>query len=753
MQQRPFLFVLLLSICLPLQATVFQVTSIGDTGPGSLRELIATASDLDTIEFTIQGPIFLQSNILVNTSVFLIGQEAGDVVLSSSGSNRIFDVANDITLHLYHLTLRDGYTGGLGQEGGGAIRNSGTVFATDCLFLNNSAEFGGAISNASFGRDTSLLYLERCSFIGNKAYKGDSTTLSLPTGGALYADTREYGYTEIKANNCTFSGNHADQSGGILFLREIPFGNSRVSFRHCTLVKNSASTGVGGIHSELGRFPIFEACILAENTGDLQNPNLKGTFKTEGNNLLEDTLGADFNSPPLTSDMIGGETGLIDLVKFSPRRWLHALTCTSLANEHISPTDAPSTDQRGETRVGMAEIGAYERVESKDLGLINTDDSGLGSFRFLVAFHCPGTAYQLPAVNDTIHLTSPILISNDVHFVVDPTSRIILSGDDSTRIFEVMSKGSLTLDGFTLTNGASGNVGGGAINNKGDLNLLNSSLMYHKAAGGGAIANYAESGDTVRFTALNSTFSHNIAEWLDGGAIDNRSFGGKVISDISSCTFAFNEAFVRGGAIHNGEGMTLSMGNTLIDRNIAPTGEQFYGDFQSEGYNLIRNPEGIGVGISPTDVIDIPSNIFKLDQYGGPTPTHALPVYSVAVDAGNPAGAGIETDQRGLLRVFGSTVDIGAVEYQGLTSTEDDLTITGLRLYPNPGKEFQLEFNYKEGPTTLRLLNMAGQTVWKSSLNTDSQSSILIDPDVPSGTYLLHIVSQMSRQTLRVIVQ
>lgn len=752
MKPRHFLSVILIVYCFPLHATTFQVTSNGDSGPGSLRELMASANTLDTIEFAIQGPIYLQSYIQVTTSLYLIGEETGEVILSTSGANRIFDVSNDITLHLYHLTLRDGYTGGLAQEGGGAIRNSGTVYATDCLFLNNAAESGGAITNVSFGGDTSLLYLDRCSFIGNRAYAGDSTTLSIPTGGAIYSDTREYGFTEIEATNCTFSGNHADESGGVLFLREIPFGKSRVSFRHCTLVNNSAGIGVGGVHTELGRFPVFEATILADNTGDAQYPNLKGTFQTDGNNFFEDTLGADFNSAALPSDIVGGESGTIDLVQFSPRQWLHALACSSPANEHISPANAPIFDQRGEARVGMAEIGAYERVEAKDLGLTNTDDSGLGSFRFLVAFICPGTVYQLPPVADTIHLISPIIVGEEAHFVVDPTSSIILSGNDRSRLFSILPTASLTLDGFTITKGAAGNVGGGAILNNGTLHLKNSSLVNNKAAGGGAIANYAASGDTTYFTAINSTFSNNIAEWLDGGAIDSRSFGGEIMSEVRSCTFAFNEAFVRGGAIYVGSGNTFIMGNTILDRNLAPTGEQFYGDFESEGYNLIRNPEGIGTGISSTDVIDIPSNLFALNQYGGPTPTHALPIYSVAVDAGNPAGAGIDTDQRGLLRVFGSTTDIGAVEYQGLTSTDDKVVVAGIRIFPNPGQAFTLEFDNKEGLTDLSLVNVAGQTVWQSSLDTDLVSSMLIQPDLPHGTYLLHIASQIRRQTLRVVV-
>lgn len=752
MQFRFILLFLFLTSSLTASATIWVVSSSADTGTGSLREIVTNAADGDTITFSVNSPIQLEDDIQLGISLVMIGDASGNDIISTTGQSRIFDLANDQTLRLEHLTLSNGYTGGLAQEGGGAIRNSGTVYATDCLFLNNQAESGGAIVNISFGGDTSLLYLESCSFVGNYAYQGDSTTLSEPTGGAIYADTRQYGYTEIIATNCTFSDNKADGDGGALYMREIPFGSSKVEFRHCTIARNSAGSGPGGFYGDIGRFHIFEACLIAENEGDLLNPNIKGTFESEGNNLFTDTLGADFKGPSLPSDLVSTEAGIIDLVEFSPRQWLHALTCSSPANEHIMPSDAPAADQRGEARVGMAEIGAYERVEATDLGLTNSNDSGIGSLRFFIDFHCKGQNQFLPALADTIHLRSPLIIDEQVSLALETTSPMILHGGDSIRIFDVEPGAALSLDGFTLCGGSAGNFGGGAIRNQGELAVENCSFVFNSATGGGAIANYPSGTDTIFFFAQNCTFSHNQALWLDGGAIDNRSFNGSVFAEIYSCTFAFNDAYVRGGAIYHGENSTLQMKNTLVDRNLAPIGEQIYGDISSQGFNLIRNPEGIFSGISPNDVIDIPSNILSLDMYGGPTPTHPLPFYSVAVDAGDPGGASTNMDQRGLLRVFGGTIDIGAVEYQGLTSVSEELN-TGIKLYPNPGKQFTLSFEEREGMTSVTILSMTGQVVWSGNINTDIQSELYLEPEVSPGTYLLQVNSQLRRQALRLIVQ
>jgi hypothetical protein len=96
-----------------------------------------------------------------------------------------------------------------------------------------------------------------------------------------------------------------------------------------------------------------------------------------------------------------------------------------------------------------------------------------------------------------------------------------------------------------------------------------------------------------------------------------------------------------------------------------------FGDFASQGHNLIGDPFGssgfgvtgdlVGTTESPLD-----PRLGPLANNGGPTRTHALLAGSPAIDHGDSSVSG--TDQRGRPRLKdgdgrgGPAVDIGAVE-------------------------------------------------------------------------------------------
>jgi hypothetical protein len=83
---------------------------------------------------------------------------------------------------------------------------------------------------------------------------------------------------------------------------------------------------------------------------------------------------------------------------------------------------------------------------------------------------------------------------------------------------------------------------------------------------------------------------------------------------------------------------------------------------------------GVGVGL----VLDP-----LLRDNGGPTKTHALIPGSPAIDAGNPAFAGIpQIDQRGFLRKSGDRVDMGAFEANSSAAGGDVLQDVGLGAIP-----------------------------------------------------------------------
>jgi hypothetical protein len=62
------LLVLFFAISLPAHANTITVTNTNDSGPGSLRQALAGANDLDTINFAVTGTIALTSGGLMIAS-------------------------------------------------------------------------------------------------------------------------------------------------------------------------------------------------------------------------------------------------------------------------------------------------------------------------------------------------------------------------------------------------------------------------------------------------------------------------------------------------------------------------------------------------------------------------------------------------------------------------------------------------------------------------------------------------------------
>lgn len=69
------------------------VTSLGDSGPGSLREILASATNGSTISFATSGTITLTTGELsISNSVTLTGPGATNLAISGNFSNRVFNI-------------------------------------------------------------------------------------------------------------------------------------------------------------------------------------------------------------------------------------------------------------------------------------------------------------------------------------------------------------------------------------------------------------------------------------------------------------------------------------------------------------------------------------------------------------------------------------------------------------------------------------------------------------------------------------
>jgi len=106
------------------------------------------------------------------------------------------------------------------------------------------------------------------------------------------------------------------------------------------------------------------------------------------------------------------------------------------------------------------------------------------------------------------------------------------------------------------------------------------------------------------------------------------------------------------------------------------------GTFSSLGHNLVGSTNGsTGFG-ALGDLLNTDPQLAPLADNGGPTMTHALLLSSPVIDAGDNTGAPA-TDQRGLPRIVGNGMDIGALESEHLPYALAALTLSAGTLFPS----------------------------------------------------------------------
>jgi len=216
-----------------------------------------------------------------------------------------------------------------------------------------------------------------------------------------------------------------------------------------------------------------------------------------------------------------------------------------------------------------------------------------------------------------------------------------------------------TINDSTFSNNTA-KIGGGGISNFGPMTVTRSTFFNNRAdravlpnfASGGAISSGGH--PSAALTLINSTFSGNSAGFL-GGAIRNDH---GLLTAVSS-TFTGNSA---GPGAGTGGGIS-SFGGTLTFRNTIVANSPVGGNCAQSGATVIDDGGNLSYPDASCPGLNADPLLLPLADNGGPTLTHALAACSPAIDAGEDVGAP-DTDQRGLPRLFGPHVDIGAYESQ-----------------------------------------------------------------------------------------
>jgi len=648
--------------CLSGGATEFNVVNTTDTtNVSSLRGAIIAANaagGVNTIILT--QPIYLltlsgadedaaQTGDLDVTNGYLtiIGAGNSNVVISATNlGDRVFQVMSNAQLTLVNLTITGGVAPGgvygtlLPGESGGAIYNSGTLIAENCVFVGNASGLGNiALGDAS----------------GNGP--GD--------GGAIYITGFAY------LTGCAISGNNAGDGadsppgngGGV-------FNSGTCLLSDCLINNNRGGAVYGGGSGGGGIYNVGE--MVASSCNILSNVCLSGVDGGIGYGVM-----GDFGLPGGSGGSGGGIFNLGNLTLDD---------CTFSMNV---------TGNGGNGHPGY--VGG------------SGGNGGNG-----------GNGGGLCNAGGSVNMTQCTIGGNSC-------------GNGGTA-----DQGFPSPDaGIVGAWGGSGGSGAG-IYNSGEVELVACTIANNTGGAGGAGADgHAGGFYFFEFNTNNGIVSTNIVGRVFAGAggVGGNGGTGGIFNSASNTSIVT----LRNVLVAKNVGMPGGAGGHGQDTNLVvypmPPGtdgsSDLMGSFVSFGYNLAGVAVGSnGLSNSLHDLSGIAQHpldplLGPLADNGNNIPTYDLCFGSPAIDRGDESllfsPYSLDVDERGASRGFGVSVDIGAVEYNGLNNgiIQSPLLIPTIVL---GGSEFQISFIAAAGQS-YNLLVSTNLSDW-SSLGFVSESTL-----------------------------
>jgi hypothetical protein len=389
----------------------------------SLRGAIVNANysptdslEVDLIEFNTAMTITLGgTNLILSGNRPLTINGLNRVTVSGNNLSNVFDVTKGVNLSITGLTLTNGnggmyyvnnsgginnyggivtltnttITGNVGGVGGGINNRAGVFSIINSNINDNKAERGSGISNEG------LMNINGSSISGNSTYYLCGSCHGFGGGISNAGGTVNITNTTISRNtlggsgkgggilnekgvvvltNSTISGNQSGQygysgNGGGIYNSN----GAKVSLINATIYGNSGN--VGGIYN-LDSVVYMRNSIITQTTAYLPCEISGGEIVSQGNNITG-TLCETSVTGDLTGNVVTNDPKLAPLGFYGGKTETHALLSDSPALNPASSNNAPTLDQRGGSRNGTADIGAFEMnsdvVATLPSGLVNSE--------------------------------------------------------------------------------------------------------------------------------------------------------------------------------------------------------------------------------------------------------------------------------------------------------------------------------------------------------------------------------------------
>ena len=219
-------------------AATIPVTNTADSGAGSLRAAIASATNGDTIDATgISGMITLTSGELwISNSLTVLGPGPASLAINGNyptTTNGVFVVWKSGTVSVSGLTITNGHR----SLGGGIGCVQSTLTVSNCIIAGNSTDTAGGgllIDGISGSANATII---------NSILTGNTAG----AGGAIY-NWGEQGFSTLTVVGSIISSNSASLGASIKNDGD-PSGNAMAFITNSTISGNSGGDG-GGLYND-----------------------------------------------------------------------------------------------------------------------------------------------------------------------------------------------------------------------------------------------------------------------------------------------------------------------------------------------------------------------------------------------------------------------------------------------------------------------------------------------------------------------
>jgi hypothetical protein len=535
--------------------SVYIVTSLSDSGTGSLRDALASGDS--TIDFApgMHGTITLSSGeLVVNSSVTINGPGADKIAVSGNNAGRVFEVASGFNVTIDGLTITKGYA----PDSGGGIQNDGSSLTLSGDEITQNVVFASATSAGRGGGLRSvagILTISDCEFTGNEALGATGpSNVGDAIGGGLYIFAGSASITDTSfSDNIARGGDGSSDGNAVAGAIEVV---ANTTITNCSFTGNQAFGSNGGTGGFVG--DAFAGAINLATTG-AATLNVSGS--TFDNNVA--TAGSNGNSGVGNSEVPFVDYGFGAAIYAGFGSTLNVTTSDFSHNQAIGGNNgtAVATD--------IAAVGGAEG------GAILNEVNGVANFTDCTFDHNNAIGGNGNSGNGALVLVGEglggAIVSGYGGSEVGPNTTTV---SDSVITHNTAQGGDRNTGTATVAGLVGTGAGAGLANYVGGTATISNSELDHNQASGGH-HNTSDGGGTV-FANLGA-----------GGAIFNYlcnytsidvSLGGygplgPSVVNVSNCLIDHNQAqavdhgIAEGGSIANVLDASTTVQNSVITQN------------------------------------------------------------------------------------------------------------------------------------------------------------------------------------------